>query len=149
VQNLPAKDIIDIQVSVDDLNTCGVVTRLGASGYNIRAEIQSDSLVGLDGESLELRKALVRNAPGRRPATIHVREVGKLNQRYPLVFRDFLRADVSVRQAYAEIKQELARRFADDADTYYAIKDPYMDTVYRAAMIWGEATGWEPDENFR
>ena len=77
-----------------------------------------------------------------------MREEGRLNQLYPLLFRDFLRADEPTRLAYEDIKRELARRFADDVEAYYAIKDPYMDTVYRAALMWKEATAWTPDDAF-
>ena len=34
---------------------------------------------------------------------------------------------------------ELAKRFYEDEEAYYAIKDPYMDTVYFAAKVWGES----------
>jgi len=65
-----------------------------------------------------------------------VRKLGRLNQQYPLLFRDYLIADANVRQAYEQVKRELATRFAHDSQAYYAIKEPYMDTLYRAALLW-------------
>ncbi len=47
-----------------------------------------------------------------------------------------------VRQAYQCIKIELVKRFAEDSDAYYAIKDSYMDTAYQAtALLWKEKIG--------
>lgn len=45
-----------------------------------------------------------REPEGQRRAHIHVREMGRLNQRYPLLFRDYLRADTMVRTAYESVK---------------------------------------------
>jgi len=53
-----------------------------------------------------------------------------------------------MRNAYQTIKIELAKYFPDDIDAYYAIKDPYMDTVYRAAQAWAKLTGWQPGDDF-
>lgn len=142
VPNLPAKDILDIQVTVRDLADPVIVRKLAEAGYVHKADIDSDNLVGLDESSSELKKLYFREKPGERFAHIHVREAGKLNQQYPLLFRDFLKADSMVRAAYAEVKQALATRFPDDAVSYYAIKDPYMDTIYRAACLWGQQVGW-------
>ncbi len=148
VPRLAAKDIIDIQVSVADINrNSNLVHRLKALGYDFRTHIKNDNLVGVESSSPELQKIFFRQPKGQRPANVHVREEGRLNQLYALLFRDFLRADTFVRSAYESVKRELARRFADDVDAYYAIKDPYMDTVYRAALLWKDATSWKPDGN--
>ena len=63
---------------------------------------------------------------GRR-VNLHVRVAGRANQRYPLLFRDYLRANAVAREAYAEVKRELARLHPADVDAYYAIKDPVCD----------------------
>jgi GrpB-like predicted nucleotidyltransferase (UPF0157 family) len=73
----------------------------------------------------------------------------ELIRRTLFMFRDFLRNDDFMREAYQKLKIELAERFPDDVKAYYAIKDPYMDTVYRAAQLWAEWNKWLPDENFR
>ena len=72
-----------------------------------------------------------------------------MNQEYALLFRDYLRAETSVRDAYGAIKKELADRFGDDVDAYYAIKDPHMDTVYHAAKLWAKLEHWKQDDDFR
>ena len=67
---------------------------------------------------------------------LHVRAAGKPNQRYPLLFRDYLRAHPDAARTIERIKRELAGRFANDVDAYYAIKDPVYDLVWRAAQGW-------------
>ncbi len=105
-------------------------------------------LTGLDSSSPDLQKKIFRQKPGQRRTHIHIREENRLNQIYPLVFRDYLRFDSLTRLAYAEIKKELASRFADDVEAYYAIKDPYMDTVYQAAQLWAKSRNWQVDNDF-
>ena len=151
VPGLAAKDVIDIQISVADLqqpqSVAGLIRAISAISYEHVPNMQ-DNLVGVDDSSLELRKLYFREANSRRPTHIHVRQPGRLNQEYALLFRDFLRADELVKSAYQQVKQALALRFRDDVSSYYAIKDPYMDTVYRAAQMWKQACGWVPDDAY-
>jgi GrpB-like predicted nucleotidyltransferase (UPF0157 family) len=133
---MPAKDIIDIQVTVINLDDAHIENNLTASGYIFRNDITSDNLVGLNSGSIELKKKYFRERNGDRRVHIHVRELGRINQQYALVFRNFLRCNDVVCSAYAKIKQQLAEKFPDDEDAYYAIKDPYMDTIFEAAKIW-------------
>lgn len=148
VPNLAAKDVIDIQISVSDLAKSEVVELLKAIGY-VNVEGAADNLVGFPSASEELAKRFMLQPEGQRRTHVHIREVGRLSQRYPLLFRDYLRSNSVVRDAYQMIKSELAQRFIDDSESYYAIKDPYMDTVYEAAKSWAEHTNWQPDSNFR
>ncbi|TCS34669.1 GrpB family protein [Reinekea marinisedimentorum] len=142
VPHLPAKNVIDVQVTVSDLNKPYAKEQLIDAGYNYRIGTDRDSLVGFDEDSEELKKLFFMEKPSSRRCHIHIREYGRENQRYPLLFRDYLIADSTTREAYALVKKELAIRFPDDPDAYYAIKDPYMDTIYRAACMWAEKTGW-------
>ena len=81
---------------------------------------------------------------GQRPTHLHVRQVGRANQRYALLFRDYLRAHPGAAETYAIIKRELIRLNPDDVDAYYAVKDPVCDLIMDAARIWAAATGWDP-----
>ena len=149
VADLAAKDVIDIQITVAELdNALSVVKMLVGLSYE-HINYLHDNLIGLDDHSVELKKFYLRASSARRPTHIHIREEGRLNQIYALLFRDYLRADQQVRLAYEKIKCELAERFHEDIQSYYAIKDPFMDTVYRAALLWKDAVGWQPDDNYR
>ncbi|MCX7553386.1 GrpB family protein [Marinicella sp. S1101] len=142
VDGLAAKDIIDIQVTVSDTGDAKIEKKLIEAGYVFRSDIQFDKLTGYSSESCELRKKYFREKPGSRISHIHVRQHGRVNQEYPILFRDFLRNNSNVMRAYAEVKKELASRFGDDREAYYSIKDPYMDTIYEAAKLWSLHNDW-------
>jgi GrpB-like predicted nucleotidyltransferase (UPF0157 family) len=142
VPGLAAKDIVDVQITVADLEEPGYSQGLEAAGFRLRDRLSYDLLVGLSENDFELEKRFFREPEGQRRAHIHVREKGRLNQLYPLLFRDYLRSDAVVRSAYETVKRELASHFQNDADAYYRIKDPYMDTIYQGARLWAAQTGW-------
>lgn len=152
VPGLAAKDVIDIQATVADLDDPTAAERLVAAGFVSPDRVAVDFLVGLDEDgssgSRELRKRYFREPPGNRRVHLHMREDGRVNQRYALLFRDYLRAHAHVARAYEIIKRRLAAVFPHDIDGYLSIKDPYMDTVYEGARHWAELTGWQPDEDF-
>lgn len=136
VPNLPAKDIIDIQLSVDKLEDVDV-EKLKEIGYVQSAGVKVDHCPpGQNLESLELRKLFFKQTEEGRPSNLHVREFDRFNQRYPLLCRDYLRAHPLAAAAYAEIKVQLAKRFADDVDSYYDIKDPVFDLIMEGAKEW-------------
>ena len=88
-------------------------------------------------------KLLFNQPPGQRRANVHVRVDGNPNQRYPLLFRDYLRAHPNSARSIDLIKREIAKRHADDMDAYYDIKDPVYDLVWEAAQDWSRQTGWQ------
>ena len=144
IPGLAAKDVIDVQITVTDLDG-GVVERLTGVGFVGRPDITSDLLVGCDDPD-ELAKRYVQERPGDRRANIHIRAEGRRNQRYALLFRDYLRADSVVRDAYGQLKRHLAELYPDDADGYYDIKDPVMDIIHRGSEAWAVSTGWTGEE---
>ena len=76
-----------------------------------------------------------------RPVNVHVRAVGRPNQRY--LFRDHLRAHLGAAEAYAELKRRLAA-LGIDRDVYAEIKDPACDVIVVAAEEWAAHGGWRP-----
>jgi len=139
VPGLAAKDIIDIQLTVNDLADIddGAFEQ---AGFERRSVAVDHCPPGLELAESELRKALYRSTG--RPANLHIRERGRFNQRYPLLCRDFLRAHPTAANAYALIKQRLAQRFPTDADFYYDIKDPVFDIIMDGANEWAKLIGW-------
>lgn len=149
VPNLAAKDIIDIQITVTDLNNCeDLITRMNHAGFNQRGNFRFDYLIGIEEESRQLKKLYFREAEGQRRAHIHARQQGFINQQYPLLFRDFLRANSNVRECYQLIKQRLAAIFPESIDGYLHIKDPMMDIIYQGAKLWAESTEWRADDHY-
>ena len=144
VPGLAAKDVIDVQVTLKDFScTSQLVTPLGWLGYTLIPHITSDHLPPLyQGSETDWEKLMFRPPANQRPTHLHVRALGRPNQRYPLLFRDYLRAHPVASAAYAQIKTSLSKQHPDDVDFYYDIKDPLCDIVIDAAEDWARTTGW-------
>ncbi len=144
VPGLGAKDVIDIQITVRAL-TEDVREDLILAGYGFFHAYNRDHVPRGEPEDPELwQKFLFSQKEGHRRANIHVRVQGNPNQRYPLLFRDYLRAHPNATQTIELIKQQLARYHADDVEAYYDIKDPVYDLIWEAAKEWAAFTEYVP-----
>jgi GrpB-like predicted nucleotidyltransferase (UPF0157 family) len=79
---------------------------------------------------------------GARPVNVHVRVSGGLNVRYALLFRDFLRADESARDAWGAFKTRLAESVTDLMD-YGQIKASAQPLLMQGAELWAADSGWQ------
>ncbi|HET7378881.1 MAG TPA: GrpB family protein [Gaiellales bacterium] len=143
VPGLPAKDVIDVQITVaDDGSLTAVPDALAARGWRRSADISRDHQVtGLPADLTEWRKVVLSEPEGERRVNVHVRIHGRANQRYALLFRDFLRTHPDAAQAYALVKKGLAA-LALDTGSYADAKDPACDLIYHAAEKWARDEGW-------
>jgi GrpB-like predicted nucleotidyltransferase (UPF0157 family) len=147
VPGLAAKDVIDVQITVAALDE-SVRAAIESLGYTHVAHIIGDHRPARFDVDLyqehddEWRKWFFRAPPNSRPTNTHVRLAGRANQRYPLLFRDYLRTHPATASAYAELKRRLAAELRDP-DTYPDVKDPAVDLIYLAAEEWASATGWK------
>ena len=146
VLGLGAKDIVDVQVTVASLfPEKSLNAAFLAAGYEMRDGVWEDHRPAGDARpEAEWQKRYCREREGTRRVHIHVRVAGAANQRYALLFRDFLRSNTSAAGSYEQIKRELARLHPHDIDAYYAVKDPACDLIMAAAEGWAAATNWEP-----
>jgi GrpB-like predicted nucleotidyltransferase (UPF0157 family) len=143
VPGLSAKDVIDIQISVAGFDQ-QLLSALQAMGYSKADDIERDHTpASFKGSEDEWKKWFFRPPLGQRRTNVHVRVCGRVNQIYPLLFRDFLRAHPDYAATYAEVKQRLARSLADPTQ-YPDVKDPIVDLIYYAAVEWAERCHWEP-----
>jgi GrpB-like predicted nucleotidyltransferase (UPF0157 family) len=140
VPGLAAKDIIDIQLTVKELapSLIPLITKLG---YDHRPVYDDHQPPGYPEAEDEWQKLYFRRQETRR-VHLHVRVIGKANQRYALLFRDYLRSSPASARAYAELKRQLAKHLAD-MDTYSDVKDPACDLIAIAAEGWVEQTKWQ------
>jgi GrpB-like predicted nucleotidyltransferase (UPF0157 family) len=145
VPGLAAKDIIDVQVTVEDFTcTPQLVAALAPLGYTQAPDILGDHLPPLyQGPATDWEKRYFRPPANQRPMHLHIRALGRPNQRYPILFRDYLRAHPVASAAYAQIKINLSQRHPDDVEFYYDIKDPLCDIVIDAAEDWAQVIGWQ------
>jgi len=147
VPGLPAKDIVDIQVTVQSLDP-QIERRLALLGYRRLEHITQDHVPPDDMHSIDnWRKWLFKPPADSRRVNLHVRVAGRANQRYPLLFRDYLRAHAGVAQAYAQVKAALAKYHPDDIYAYCDIKDPVCDIIIGGAEAWALATGWDVESS--
>jgi len=142
VPGLAAKDIIDVQVTARELTT-HLDDALQRAGYERVAHITRDHVpAGMPEASEQWSKWFYRERAGARRVNLHVRLAGRANQRYAVLFRDYLRANVEAAAAYGQVKMALAGYHAQDVEAYYAIKDPVCDIIMAGAEAWAAATGW-------
>jgi GrpB-like predicted nucleotidyltransferase (UPF0157 family) len=145
VPGLAAKDIVDVQVSVEALEG-RIASALATLGYTLRADITGDHVPpGASSAPSEWAKQYFTPPEGQRPTHLHVRVDGRANQRYPLLFRDYLRAHPDSAVAYARLKMQLAALLRENRFTYTDIKDSACDLIAFAAEEWATSTVWRPD----
>jgi GrpB-like predicted nucleotidyltransferase (UPF0157 family) len=130
VPGLAAKPIIDVQVSVPEVDD----ERL----YLCRTE--SAGLV------LQLRerghRLLLPPAAEQRDVHVHLCGSGSAWERDHLLFRDYLCAHPSVCEKYAALKKELIARWCHDRKAYGDSKTDFVLDTLADAAEWAIATGW-------
>ena len=149
VPGMAAKDVIDVQVTVDTLDTADEIAEamLGAGyvGTPITEDVaKSDarSTVAdfdhVDDDAL-WRKRLYRSADPGRPTNVHVRVQGWPGQQFALLFVDWLWANPAEQAAYVALKQAVGQDSPEG-------KEPWFSDAYRRAWQWADATGWRPGD---
>ena len=127
VPGLAAKPVIDIQVSVDSVTPMdryqGILTELGFTHVSLPEP-------GDDVYPFFLR-------PPSWPTThhVHVCELGGLEERKHLAFRDWLRAHPDDRRAYEDLKRDLAARL--DVFGYTDGKGDFIRSIVARAFESG------------
>lgn len=140
VPGLPAKDVIDVQLTVAALDRDRLAPALAGAGFAEQGIGSDHRPPGATGPDDDWRKLFFQAGSGRA-VNLHVREAGRPNQRYPLLFRDYLRAHPQSAAAYAALKRALAA-LGIDRGIYADVKDPACDLIFIAGEDWAEATGW-------
>lgn len=144
IPGLAAKDIIDVQITVAAFDE-SLRVAMTSLGYAQPEGVWRDHCPPNSDESeSEWEKWYFFAPAGQRKTNTHVRILGRANQRYPLVFRDYLRTHPATASAYAELKRRLAANLADPR-TYPEVKDPAVDLIYFAAEAWAAAMQWTGD----
>ena len=144
VPGLAAKDLIDVQITVQSLSPA-VNGALQRAGYTRLEHITCDHAPpGGSAADAEWTKWMFKPAAPERVVNVHVRLSGRANQRYALLFRDYLRAHPATALAYAQVKHALVAHAMGDPDAYYDVKDPVCDIIMGGAEVWAAITEWEP-----
>jgi GrpB-like predicted nucleotidyltransferase (UPF0157 family) len=142
VPGLPAKDLIDIQITVRQFDIADLWQDELLPGLVRRSRNQIDHIpAGGSSDPAGWEKRYWSNS---QDLHVHVRADGRPNQRYPLLFRDYLRADPLAAASYGAVKRALVSAAPDDRDAYYEVKDPACDLILAGAEHWAARVGWSP-----
>jgi GrpB-like predicted nucleotidyltransferase (UPF0157 family) len=132
VPGLPAKPIVDIQVSVADLKD--------ERAYRPALESLGIRLRSRDDEHRYF------HPPAERPRDVHVHvcSVGSRWERSHILFVAYLRRDAPARDSYVVAKREAAAKWRDDRAAYTDAKNGVIGAIMARAEAWAVDTGWSP-----
>lgn len=132
VPDLVAKPVIDVQVSVPDVE----------DEDSFRDAIES---LGFRLRFIERGHRYFQPPPGTpRDYQVHLCTIGSDWERRHLLFRDYLRANPMVAHEYGALKMRLASKHRNDRIEYNDEKGPFIEAVARAAEDWATETDWQP-----
>lgn len=154
VPGLWAKDVIDLQLTVRDLDQAGALgPRLAAAGFPLVAGLTQDTprAAGWSGRpaadfrSARWLKAVHVNADPDRSVNLHLRVRDWPNWAWSLRFRDWLRSDMDAGADYLAVKQaaEHAHRGDSDAAGYTDAKDEFLTRSEARIRAWADSVGWQ------
>lgn len=156
VPGLDARDVIDIQITVQDLAAADTLAApLAAAGFPRLDDENRDAPkpaygVGGEGDPGLWDKRTHGGADPGRPVRIDLRVAGWPGQRFALLLRDWLTADADARAEFLEVKRAAAATAAenayeaDAAVAYAGAVAPWFDQGFQRAVAWAEVTGWTP-----
>lgn len=130
VPGLPAKPVIDIQVSVLDLDIeSSYVPAVEALGVQLRSR-----------DDLHRYFRPFSGLP--RDVQVHVCSFGSGWERRHLLFRDYLKSTEAARIEYITAKRQLAEAWRDDRVAYADAKTEVINTLIDQAELWATEHGW-------
>ncbi|WP_078312284.1 MULTISPECIES: dephospho-CoA kinase [unclassified Mycobacterium] len=144
VPGLDAKDVIDIQVTVESLEVADALADpLAGIGLPPIPGITSDD--PHDTDKAKWGKRIHAAGDPGRAVLVHLRVDGWPGQRFALVFRDWLRSDRQARDEYLAVKhaaERAATASGGDPAAYVDAKEPWFAQAYPRALAWADKTGW-------
>ena len=133
VAGMDARDIIDVQVTVASLEVADEIAGdLRSAGYPRVGAITADHR--FDGSTGLWPKRFHASGDPGRPTHVHIRVDGEPNQRFALLFVDWLGANAASRADYAAVKR----------DPTPGVIGRWFSAAYPRAWSWADATGWSP-----
>jgi GrpB-like predicted nucleotidyltransferase (UPF0157 family) len=124
VPGLAAKPIVDILVGVEDLESSRACFEPLAALEYLYAPYRSEEM-----------HWFCKPHPERRTHHLHLAPADGRRYADELAFRDRLRGDVAVADAYAALKRDLAARFPDDREAYTDGKSEFIRKVLAEAQL--------------
>jgi dephospho-CoA kinase len=142
VPGLAAKDILDLQLTVSTLDDADALQHalVGAGFPRAHGDWYDDAQ---DGSGTWPKRLHLGGDPGR-PVNLHVRSLETEAWRLALLFRAWLRANPDERDAYAELKMQLAQKHGHNTNlgSYTSEKQSWVNDGFVRAAEWAARTGW-------
>jgi dephospho-CoA kinase len=132
IAGLDARDVIDVQITVASLEMADeLADALRQAGYPRVDSVTADVRFADATDSALWHKRFHASADPGRPTHVHIRVDGWPNQRFALLFVDWLAANPGMRTEFVAAKRSgtTPQWFAD---------------AHRRAWAWAESTGWSP-----
>jgi dephospho-CoA kinase len=150
VPGLPARDVIDVQVTVASLAVADhIAAALTHAGYpridRITADVAKPDARSTVAEFDHTQdpalwqKRIHASADPGRPTNVHVRVDGWPNQQFAILFVDWLAKHPAAQTDYVA-----AKRVAETLPDYARAKEPWFLDAYRRAWDWADAVNWRP-----
>lgn len=152
IPGLTAKDVLDLQVVVPDLEVLDErAVREALSGRGLLVvDRTGDGRAWWDhahGEAFApgetWAKRFVATADPGQVVHVHVRQQDSPAWRLALLFRDWLRAVPEERDAYAQLKADSVRAGLSTSE-HASAKEPWFAQAFPRAEAWASRTGWAP-----
>jgi dephospho-CoA kinase len=145
VPGLPAKDVIDLQLTMPSLAAADATAdAIADAGFPRRTDVNTDTPHAIDPVPAHWHKRFHQAADPGRLVNLHVRVAGSPGWRYALLFRDWLLVDEAARAEYLRVKREVAAAHPEDRYAYADAKEPWFADALRRADDWASRTGWTP-----
>lgn len=129
IPGIPAKPIIDMNIGVESLEIArSMKEKFEKLGYEHRPFVP-----GHTKEELKWQELYVKDPEAKRTHHAHVTVYGNNYWKNDLLFRDYLRKNPARAKQYAELKKELAEKYADDRGTYTKNKEQFINGTLEMA----------------
>lgn len=129
IPDIPAKPIIDMNIGVESLEIArGMKEKFEKLGYEHRP-----FMPGHTKKELKWQELYVKGPESKRTHHAHVTVYGNSYWKNDLLFRDYLRKNSVRTKQYAELKKDLADKYADDRGTYTKSKDQFINETLEMA----------------
>ena len=138
VPGLPAKDLIDIQVVVQNLNVADALARRSRSAGFVRVP---GRWTGRDRHGTEFDEIVLVDADPGRPVNVNLRPFHDPVWGETLLFREWLRASEANRDEYLSLKRGLIRA-TTRVDDYSSGKQAWIGEALERASAWAERVLW-------
>lgn len=141
IPGMVAKDVIDAQIRVVELNVDAMTERFTDAGYRCRLEEWNKRESTRHGD---FPKLVFGPPRGGRRVNVHVRLDGTQGAMDTLLFRDYLRSEEEPRFRWAEFKRSIVEDAgAIDLAGYGQAKQSKWDELMHHADAWAVATNWQ------